>query len=273
MPARGFFITGTDTGVGKTVVTTSLLRALIAEGVNVAPYKPACSGAEYSPVELAQADGSQPRGAIAGAIPGSCPQWEDVERLFSATLERWPRERICPQQFLAPLSPPAAAMREGRIVDEALLVEGYSWLAGQAEMVLVEGAGGFYSPISRNWLNADLASRIALPVIVVSPDRLGTINQTLLTIEAIRRRGLEVAGVILNSLSADVDESMSTNSPEIEQRGNVSVWGRFPFLAPRQLQPATLPETILRAMRTFVSGGTTKALIDPFVVSNTTREL
>ncbi|MFO1006007.1 MAG: dethiobiotin synthase [Planctomycetaceae bacterium] len=253
MPSRGFFITGTDTGVGKTVVTTSLLRALMAEGVNVAPYKPACSGAEYLPD-----DESHTHRATDGAILASLPRWGDVESLYFATLERWPRERICPQRFLAPLSPPAAAMQEGRVVDEALLVEGYRWLAEHAEMVVVEGAGGFYSPISQNWLNADLAERVTLPVIVVSPDRLGTINQTLLTIEAIRRRGLDVAGVILNSLSADPDESTATNSAEIELRGNTRVWGRFPFLASRQLQPATLPETISAAMRTFVSGGRRK---------------
>lgn len=258
MPSRGFFITGTDTGVGKTVVTTSLLRALLAGGVNVAPYKPACSGADYPPVGCTPGEESQSPEGSDGANPASPPQWGDVENLYSATLERWPRERICPQRFLAPLSPPAAARQEGRLVDEALLVEGYRWLAEQAEMVVVEGAGGFYSPISQSWLNADLAERVALPVIVVSPDRLGTINQTLLTIEAIRRRGLVVAGVILNSLSADPDDSTLTNSAEIEQRGNTRVWGRFPFLTSRQLQPATLPETISAAMRTFVSGGRRK---------------
>lgn len=144
------------------------------------------------------------------------------------------------------------------MVDEALLVDGYRWLADQSDMVVVEGAGGFYSPISANWLNADLAERIALPIIVVSPNRLGTINQTLLTIEAIRRRGMDIAGVILNNLAADADESTATNSAEIEQRGNVSVWGQFPFLAPQQLQPGLLPETISTAVRTFVSGGRRK---------------
>ncbi|RLS44445.1 MAG: dethiobiotin synthase [Planctomycetota bacterium] len=253
MPPDGFFITGTDTGVGKTVVTTSLLRALMAEGANVAAYKPACSGAEFSLVEETGTPGSLENPHVAPR-----PYWGDVESLFSATLERWPRERICPQRFLAPLSPPAAAKQEGRSVDEALLVDGYRWLAGQAEMVVVEGAGGFYSPISANWLNADLAERIALPVIVVSPNRLGTINQTLLTIEAIRKRGLTVAGVVLNSLTMQPDESFTTNSAEIEQRGVVRVWGQFPFQMSEQLQLGLLPETIWHAMRGFVSGGRLK---------------
>lgn len=253
MPPRGFFITGTDTGVGKTVVTTSLLRTLIADGVNVSAYKPACSGAEFSSV-----DADQPFTVAGNLGRNSLPRWGDVENLYAATLGRWSRERICPQLFLAPLSPPAAANQEGKTVDEALLVDGYRWLADQSEFVVVEGAGGFYSPISTNWLNADLAERIALPVLVVSPNRLGTINQTLLTIEAVRRRGLDVAGVILNSLTPSPDDSFITNSLEIEQRGKVSMWGQFTFISDLQLQPALLPETISLAMRAFVSGGRRK---------------
>ncbi len=87
----------------------------------------------------------------------------------------------------------------------------------------MEGAGGFYSPISRNWLNADLAERIGLPVVIVAPNQLGTINQTLLTIEAVRRRGLEVAGVVLNQIRQLPDDSVSTNPDEIRRRGQVEI--------------------------------------------------
>lgn len=210
--ARGYFITGTDTGVGKTVFTSQLARFLTANpgaAESVAAYKPACSGAEYR--------------------TGETPVWADVEALFAATGESFPRERIGPQTFLAPLSPPAAAAMEDREVDEGLLVEGYRWLAERAEIVLVEGAGGFYSPISTNWLNADLAQRIGLPVIIVAPHRLGTINQTLLTIEAIRHRGLKIAGVVLNQLSPAPDASIASNADEIRQRGNIRLWGTLAF--------------------------------------------
>ncbi len=181
------------------------------------------------------------------------PIWSDVEALHAATNAAFPRERLCPQTFLAPLSPPAAAALEGREVDEALLLSGYHWLAERAELVLVEGAGGFYSPISTNWLNADLAERIGLPVLIVAPNRLGTINQTLLTIEAIRHRGLTVAGVILNRLSEADDPSTATNAAEIQQRGRVRVWGEFPFLPAAELQSRRLPESMICELGNFGS--------------------
>ncbi len=256
MPPRGLFITGTDTGIGKTVFTSALLRTLTAAGVNVAAYKPACSGAEYLSSESDRDRDSirSDSGAATESLQSpSHPHWHDVECLHSATQGRWPRERICPQCFLAPLSPPAAAMQEGGAVDEALLVDGYCWLAERAEMVVVEGAGGFYSPISANWLNADLAVHFGLPVVVVSPNRLGTINQTLLTIEAIRHRGLVVAGVVLNNQTPEPDQSVASNSYEIEQRGTVSVWGQLSYQANDQLKTGQLPETISAAMRVFAT--------------------
>jgi len=232
MTTRGYFITGTDTGVGKTVFTSAWARMLVDEGVKVAAYKPACSGAVYLPSE------EDPQ-----------PSWSDVEELYAATNCRWLRERLCPQRFLASLSPPAAAACEGRTVDEALLVEGFQWLSQQAEMVLVEGAGGFYSPISANWLNADLAERIGLPVVIVSPNRLGTINQTLLTIEAARRRGLTVAGVVLNRLNQSHDDSLASNAAEIQKRGDVRLWGEIPFAPSPELQPRCFPESMRECLR------------------------
>jgi len=209
MIPRSYFITGTDTGVGKTVFTCRLARELRAQGHRVAAYKPACSGADAGP-----------NGALS---------WSDVESLFAATEGLWDRGRICPQTFPAPLSPPVAAALEGREVDEALLLSGYTWLAQRAEIVLVEGAGGFYSPISRNWLNADLAERIGLPVIIVAPNQLGTINQTLLTIEAARRRKLEIAGLVLNQVRPLPDASASTNAQEIQQRGQVEILAELAY--------------------------------------------
>jgi len=203
MVPRSYFITGTDTGVGKTVLTCRLAREFRTQGLRVAAYKPACSGAEM--------------------VPSCVPRWSDVESLFAATGGQFDRDRICPQTFLAPLSPPAAAAQEDREVDEELLLAGYTWLADRAEIVLVEGAGGFYSPISRNWLNADLAERIGLPVVIVAPNQLGTINQTLLTIEAVRRRGLDVAGVVLNQIRQLPDDSVGTNADEIQRRGRVEI--------------------------------------------------
>ena len=284
---RGYFITGTDTGVGKTVFTSAFVRAIQDEGLRIAAYKPVCSGAEYSdslsptidlpiPSELTAGERARVKGPHSpgqppppdslphfGAVTESNidrggegaelaayptlprPYWSDIEAHYAATNAAFPRERLGPQTFLAPLSPPAAAALEGREVDEALLVDGYRWLAERADLVLVEGAGGFYSPISTNWLNADLAERIELPVIIVTPNRLGTINQTLLTIEAVRQRGLTVAGVVLNLMSESIDPSTASNAAEIRDRGRVTVWGEIPFSSPAELQPSRLPESMI----------------------------
>lgn len=209
MLPRSYFITGTDTGVGKTVFTCRLARQLRAQGHRVAAYKPACSGADIGP-----------QGALS---------WSDVESLFAATVGLFDRSCICPQTFQAPLSPPVAAAQESREVDEARLLSGYTWLAERSEIVLVEGAGGFYSPISRNWLNADLAERMGLPLIIVAPNQLGTINQTLLTIEAARRRGMEIAGVVLNQVRQTPDASTCTNAEEIQQRGRVEILAELAY--------------------------------------------
>ena len=248
MVGSGYFITGTDTGVGKTVFTCLLARELnvaffsekgrsFAEQkatlATVAAYKPVCSGATYreneAPAEPRTTDNALLGNRLDESLILPQPHWSDVDALYSATQAAFPRERLCPQTFLAPLSPPAAAALEGREVDEALLVDGYHWLSERSELVLVEGAGGFYSPISKNWLNADLAERIGLPVIIVSPNRLGTINQTLLTIEAVRRRGLTVAGVVLNLMNESTDPSTASNATEIENRGGIRVWGEITF--------------------------------------------
>lgn len=222
--SRGLLITGTDTGVGKTVFTSALARGLRSRGVRVAPYKPVCSGAKR------RADGTL--------------SWSDVDLLAAAADHAWPVERICPQFFQADLSPPAAAHLEGRHVDEELLRGGYEWLQERADLVLVEGAGGFYSPISSNWLNADLAVEWGLPIIVVAANRLGTINQTLLTIEAIRNKKLNLVGVVLNQLTPVPDASAASNAAEIAGRGGVRILTEIHFQPGAELQTWRLPETM-----------------------------
>jgi dethiobiotin synthetase len=267
---RGFFITGTDTGVGKTMLTCLLARSVAffsekgrsfaeqkATLAPMAAYKPVCSGAVYregeAPAEPRGTSDAHTGNQLGGSLALTLPTWPDIELLHAATQATFPRERICPQTFLAPLSPPAAAALEGREVDEALLLSGYRWLTERAGIVLVEGAGGFYSPISTNWLNADLAERIGLPVLIVAPNRLGTINHTLLTIEAVRSRGLTVAGVVLNRLNEADDLSRATNAAEIQDRGRVRIWGEIPFSPPTELQSSRLPESMVCELRNFGS--------------------
>lgn len=194
---RGIFITGTDTGVGKTYVTCAIARALGVAGLRVGAYKPVCSG------------------VVAG--PDGSPHWDDVEALWTATAGQFPRDRIAPQCFRAPVAPPVAAREEGRRVDPDLLRSGIEWWREQVDLLLIEGAGGLLSPLSDVDTVADLAVDLGCPLLIVAADRLGMLNQTLLTVEAAERRGLRVAGVVINRVQPQRDESSGSNLAELER--------------------------------------------------------
>jgi dethiobiotin synthetase len=174
----GLFITGTDTEVGKTYVAALLARTLRGAGLRVGVYKPAASGCRREGPELVSDD--------------ALLLWEAAGR--PGTLDQ-----VCPQRFAAPLAPSVAAAAEGRCVDERLLHEGLSAWSG-CDVVLVEGAGGLFSPLSQRWLVADLALRLGYPLVVVARNALGTINHTLLTLHAAATygTGLTVAAVVVN---------------------------------------------------------------------------
>ena len=172
----GYFITGTDTGVGKTRVGTALAHAFARRGLDVRVRKPVESGC----IDL---DGSL------------YPQ--DADALRRASTTREPLDAVCRYRLRAPVSPERAAALEGVALDldalRAACVEGTG-----GDVRLVEGAGGFYSPVATGALNADLAVALGLPVVLVAADRLGTLNHCLLTLEAISRRGLDVAAIVLS---------------------------------------------------------------------------
>ena len=212
LPNRKLFVTGTDTNVGKTHVACLIARQWLSRGKKVAIYKPACSGAIASPVKI----GQEARDSI--------PTWDDIERIKSVVGQNWPDEVICPQRFLAPLAPPVAARREGRKVDFDLLVHGADAFS-DVDLLLIEGAGGWLSPVTETQTVADLARGLQAPVLIVSRAGLGTINQTLLTIESIRARGLKPVGVVLNEVSSQTDESNQTNADQIEAFSGVPVFG------------------------------------------------
>ena len=221
MPLKvpGLFITGTDTGVGKTFITALIAEQVRGEGVRVGAYKPACSGA----VETME-----------GTV------WEDVEALWRATGDVFDRERIGPQRFPAPLAPPIAAREEGRSVDSELLRSGARWWESRCEFLLVEGAGGLLCPLTKEETVADLAADLGLPLVIVARATLGTINHTLLTIEAARARGLAIAGVLLNEAAPVAgDGSVATNGAEIERRSGVPVLGVVPHGASARLLTGT----------------------------------
>lgn len=218
-PLRGLFISGTDTHVGKTFVTAALVQILHHRGVMAAPYKPVVSG------------GTLP--------PGGTAIWEDVEHLYAAAGGRFPRETIAPQRFLAPLAPPFAAREEGKTVDESRLISGAHVLALCADIVLVEGAGGLLSPVSDSWNNATLAEELELPLLIVGRLGLGTLNHTLLTVEAAERRGLTVAGVILTEDQIRPDDLSTRTNPQ-----ELSRLMKVPLLAVVPHTPVGTPESL-----------------------------
>jgi len=222
---RGLFVTGTDTEVGKTYVTCLVARALNESGVSVGAYKPACSGSF--------------RDTTGRKI------WEDIEALHAAIGGDFERDLICPQRFEAPAAPPVAAEMEGRRIDESLLAGGAARWTGRCEVLLVEGAGGLLSPIGTEMTNADLALRLGYPLLIVARGGLGTINHTLLTIEAARSRGLPMAGVILNDVVANTgDVSVATNAAQIERFGDVPILGNVEHAASWVLRRSETAETI-----------------------------
>ena len=143
---------------------------------------------------------------------------------------------ICPQRFLAPLAPPISARLEGKVVDFQQLIDGADRF-GDIDGLLIEGAGGWLSPVTETQTVADLALALKAPVLIVARPGLGTINHTLLTIESIRARRLAVAGIVLNeSCARDDDDSALTNPDEIEARSGVPVFGAIRYGSSAELQ-------------------------------------
>jgi dethiobiotin synthetase len=199
----GLFITATDTDAGKTFVTALIARELTAAGKRVGVYKPACSGS------VPGADGQ--------------PVWNDVEQLAMA-VGGCDRNRVCPQRFEAALAPPVAAAREGKFVDRLLLRTGAKSWDGRADILLVEGVGGLLCPLTATETIADLAREFGYPLIIVTRLGLGSINHTLLTVEAALARGLMVAGIVCNETSKATDPAAwNSDLEEIARRSAVPV--------------------------------------------------
>jgi dethiobiotin synthetase len=192
MAACGLFVTGTDTDVGKTAVAVAIVRHLVREGLRsglrVGVYKPVASG------------------VIPGGVAGN-----DATRLWEAAGRPLSLDAVCPQMFAAAISPPRSARADGRHVDERLLRTGFATWRDASDIVIVEGAGGLFSPLGDTTLNADLARDLDLPLVVVDAARLGAIGRTLAVAEAAAARGLRLAAVVLSQIEpwADGDDPAS----------------------------------------------------------------
>ena len=178
MAPRGIFITGTDTGVGKTVVAATLARLLRMNGVSVGVMKPVTSGCR-----------------LENGLPVS-----DDARLLCEAAGIELSDDVAPYRLREALAPAEAARIDGVRIDFAFIKNAFARLAAAYQYVIVEGAGGLMVPLSGGLLIADLARELELPLLVVARPDLGTINHTVLTCFAARQLGLQVAGVLVNGM-------------------------------------------------------------------------
>ncbi|MEO1617948.1 MAG: dethiobiotin synthase [Planctomycetota bacterium] len=193
-----YFVAGTGTDVGKTYVTASLIRGWRRSGRRVGAYKPVASGCRRIADE-------------------TLLQSEDADALYEALGGEFNHQLICPQRFVAAVAPDEAARREGRVVDEVQLNEGVDAWQPHCDTLLIEGAGGLFSPIADSMLNFDLLK--ALPtaeLLLVAPNRLGVIHDVIATVRAAQAEERLVQRLYLSSADVNDDESSSSNAKQIE---------------------------------------------------------
>lgn len=191
---KGLFITGTDTNVGKTHIACQIASALNKKNINVIPRKPVETGCDL----------------INGVL-----QADDATLLLNASKSNVSIDDVCPYRFSPAISPQLAMQLSGRSISLNNLFTACINNISEDDFLLVEGAGGFYSPICSGALNADLASQLNLPIVLVTEDRVGAVNQTLLTINAIEKYELNILAVILNTTHAKKQSDLSDNAAEI----------------------------------------------------------
>ena len=216
--ARGFFVTGTDTGVGKTRVACALLRALVRSGVRAVGMKPVAAGA---------------------ARDGEGLLNDDVAELCVASAVAAPRALVNPYCFEPAIAPHIAARRAGVAISAEKIVAAYDALASMSDMVVVEGAGGFCIPLGDELDSADLAALLGLPVILVVGLRLGCLNHALLTAQAVSWRGLALAGWVANHIDPDM-EAVEENISSLERRLGAPLLARWHYAPSAQLEIPSL---------------------------------
>jgi dethiobiotin synthetase len=179
---RGYFVAGTDTGVGKTLVATALIRGLVHRGLRVAAMKPVASGSTRTPLGLRN---------------------DDALALIAAANVAAPYERVNPFCFEPATSPHIAAKDAGIVIAMDVIRREYDALLAQSDCIVVEGAGGWLAPISQTATMEDVATMLGLPVVLVVGLRLGCLNHAQLTARAVRGAGLKVAHWVANEIGAD----------------------------------------------------------------------
>ena len=193
------FLTGTDTGVGKTFTAVQLVRAGRAAGLRCAGFKPIC-----------------------------CGDRDDAQQLLAASSEGLTIDELNPVWLKTPAAPFSASLIEQVEIDDQQLIENLRALEERFDTVVVEGVGGWLVPIRKDFFVADLAALMKLPVLVVAMNRLGCLNHTILTVRSVVAHGLTCAGVVLNSPEGFLDIASATNADILRQILDVPIVSSLP---------------------------------------------
>ena len=194
---KAYFVIGTDTNVGKTYVASALVQHFVQSGLKTIGMKPVASGCELNQ-----------QGEFIN---------EDAQALTNVSNVKAPLNLINPYRFAPAIAPHIAAEQDGVTIQLDLITQAYLQLTNLAEVVIVEGAGGFFVPLNQTQTLADLALQLNIPIILVVGMRLGCINHALLTVEAIQARGLSLAGWVANQIDTDF-EMFEENFSSLKQR-------------------------------------------------------
>ena len=204
------FFAGTDTDVGKTYVASLAAEVFRQQGREVGVYKPVASGCRTVEGELVA---------------------DDAVSLWNAAGQPRTLADVCPQRFREPLAPPEAARMENKRVDAELLRTGYDCWSDDFDVVIVEGAGGLFSPLADDLLNIDLVTQLSPRVVIVAANRLGVIHQTLCVCEAAAHRGIQPVGIVLCDPTGNADASSNTNANQISRYCSIPLLGCVPYAA------------------------------------------
>ncbi len=204
----GFFITGTDTGCGKTEITLGLMYRLQQSGLTVQGMKPIAAGAEQTPQGLCN---------------------EDALRIQQQCSLEIPYQQVNPFVYAPPIAPHLAAEEAGRAIDITVIMRAFWQLIGESDRVIVEGAGGWRVPIGDDMTLADLAVMLNLPVILVVGMKLGCINHAILTAESIRQAGLTLHGWVANQIDPDM-QAQEGNLKTLNNWLYAPCLGEIPYL-------------------------------------------
>ena len=225
---KGIYIIGTDTGIGKTVITAGIGAILSKSGIDVAVMKPVQSG----------------------TLPGIL---SDSEILIQSVNSKDPQELVNPYRFRLPLAPYPASIEEKTVIKPEKIINSYKKLAQLHQLVLVEGVGGLVVPITKNYTQVDLIKDLELPVLIIARMGLGTINHTCMTIEICRNNGIEVLGVIFNKPGKQADISEKTNPEIIRSITGISILGKVPYITGLKSGPKKWESKIERIISKKVS--------------------